>query len=274
MRPFLFVLTLASSALLALETNAQVPPLPDGAQTHWIVGQPEEIVGWVLFDPATVERRRPPTLRFITIAELASLGIAWAADYLSQHPSQGKWGISFLEIARMRTFTIDGQTPMWPQHGAIGLWFARVAPVDPATDLGPGQPFLALEFWLPDSVYVAEIREKGHYATYGNVALNQNDEGKWRGIIEVDGLKVVAECLPTGPIAGGAGSSGVQAIFPPQSSTVSRVVRVAFAGHRIQQCGGKSSWSLEGSHPLVASVVLEPTEFQFGYDLEGGVYDW
>lgn len=274
MRPFLFVLTLASSTLLAVETYAQVPPLPNGAQTHWIVDQPEEIVGWVLFDPATVERRLPATLRFITIAELASVGIGWAAEYLSEHPSQGKWGLSFLEIARMQTFTIDGQAPMWPHHGAVGLWFARVAPADPATDLGPGQPFLALGFWLPDSLYVAAIREKGHYATYGNVVLNQDDEGKWRGIIEVDGLKVVAECLPAGQVVGAAGSAGMQAIFPPESSAVSRVVRVAFAGHRIQQCGGGSSWSLEGSHPLAASVVLEPSEFQFSYDLEGGVYDW
>lgn len=274
MNPFLFVLTLVSSALLAVETYAQVPSLPDGAKTHWIVGQPEEIVGWVLFDPATVERRLPTTLRFITIEELASLGIRWAVDYLSKYPGQETWGISFLEIVRMQTFTIDGHAPMWPQDGAIGLWFARVAPADPATDLGPGQPFLALEFWLPDSVYVSAIRKKGHYTTYGNVVLNQNDEGMWRGIIDVDGLKVVGECLPSGPIAGGAGSAGVQAIFPPQSSAVSSVVRVAFAGHRIQQCGGGSSWSLQGSHPLAASVVLDPSEFQFGYDLQGGAYEW
>ncbi len=265
---------LASAVLLAAEAHAQVPSLPDGAQTHWIVGQPEEIVGWALFDPATVEHRLPTALRFITIKELASAGIGWAVEHLSEHPRHEKWGVSFVEIVRMQTFMIDGRAPTWPQHGALGLWFARVAPADPATDLGPGQPFLALEFWLPDSVYVAAMREKGHYATYGNVVLTQSEEGKWQGSIDVDGLNVVAECMPMGPITGGAGSAGMQAIFPPQSSALSGVVRIAFAGHRIQQCGEGSSWSLQGSHPLSASVLLKPSEFQFGYDLQGGVYAW
>ena len=34
--------------------SAQVPTLPDGADAHWAVEQPQEIVASVLFDPATV----------------------------------------------------------------------------------------------------------------------------------------------------------------------------------------------------------------------------
>ncbi|HOG27884.1 MAG TPA: hypothetical protein PLN93_05540 [Vicinamibacterales bacterium] len=50
--------TLICSALVAGGAAAQVPPLPGGAQTHWVVGQPHEIVAYVVFDPATVERTR------------------------------------------------------------------------------------------------------------------------------------------------------------------------------------------------------------------------
>ena len=271
MRPCLLV-TLAVAALLASEVSGQVPALPDGADTHWVVDQPEEIVGYVLFNPATVEHRLPPTLRFITVEELAAGGVPWATDYLTEDRSHGHWGISFLEIVRMGTFAIDEHAPNWPENGAAALWLARVAPSDPTADLGPGLPLLALEFWMPDSLYVADMSDKGHYATYGNVKLHQDLDGEWRGSVDIDGLSVVAECTPTGPVTGGAGSRGMQALFPPKSSTVTSIVRVAFAGHREQRCEGDSSWRLHGTHPLAGGVVLGPSTFQFGYDLIGGAY--
>ena len=125
---------------------------------------------------------------------------------------------------------------------------------------------------MPDSAYVAYMRGKGHYATYGAVTLLQTSDSSWRGSVDVAGLTIVAECLPTGPVTGGAGSAGMQAIFPPLSSSVQRIVRVAFAGHRAQDCGGASTWRLHGTHPLANGVVLRPSTFQFGYELIGGAY--
>jgi hypothetical protein len=272
MRPCFLALTFLCSAMVATTTPARVPALPDSAQTHWVVSQPQEIVAWVTFDPATVERQLPPSLRFITVSELAATGVRWAADYLIEHPAHGRRGISFLEIVRVGTFTIDGRAPNWPEHGAVALWCARVAPSDPATDLGPGRPFLALAFWMPDSAYVAYMLGKGHYATYGDVKLLQDADGKWQGSVKVEGLDIAAACTPAGPITGGVGSAGMQTFFPPGLSTVKGVVRVAFAGHREQECGDDSSWSIRGTHPLVAGTVLRPSSFQFGYDLVGGAY--
>ena len=143
-----------------------------------VVGQPNEIVAYVTFDPTTVERRIPRALRLITVKELAATGVRWATDYLAEHTAHGHWGVSFLEIVRMGSFTIDGRAPNWPEHGAAALWCARVAPSDPTSDLGPGRPFLTLEFWMPDSSYVAYMRGKGHYATYGDVKLVRNAQGE------------------------------------------------------------------------------------------------
>lgn len=259
------------SSLLAVEALAQVPALPAGFQTKWIVDEPEEIVGYLIFSPATVKERIPSFLRFITIAELAADQIPWAKEHLSEYPAHADWGISFIEIVRMRTFEIDGRTPEWPEHGAAALWFARVAPLDPQNELGPGKPFLALEFWMPDSMYVGYMRNKGHYASFGDVRLHKNADGKWIGAIEADGLSAVCECMPARDVAG-FGSCGMQVFFPPARSEVTSVVRAAFAGHQEQSCEEEACWKFRGVHPLVDGVLLGPSSFQFGYDLIGGAY--
>lgn len=272
MRLSLLIATLPWLTWAAETGPADLPALPEGAHTRWVVKQPYEIVAYVTFDPATVEHRLPRTLRFITLKELATTGVRWAADYLAEHPAHGSWGVSFLEIVRMETFTIDGRTPNWPERGATALWCARVAPSVAAMDLGAGQPFLVLEFWMPDRAYAAYMRSKGHYATYGDVKLFEDSDRNWRGSVDVAGLSILAKCMPTGAVTGGVGSAGMQAFFPPRSSTVENVVRVAFAGHRIQNCGSETMWNLQGTHPLAGGVVLQPSTFQFGYELIGGSY--
>lgn len=272
MRKLLFVTALACATLATGEATAQIPTLPDGAQTHWVVNQTQEVAIYLTFDPAKVKQCLPKFLRFITVKELATSGVQWATDYLTKHPAHDQWGISFIEIVRMGTFLIDGRSPNWPKNGAAALWVARVAPSDQSVDLGPGKPFLSLEFWLPDRAYVAYMRQKGHYATYGDVRLFQDSQGKWRGSVKVKGLTVVAECIPTGPIAGGSRSSGMQVFFPPLSSGIKKILRVAFAGHSLQDCSNDSSWILRGTHPLVGGTLLPPSVYEFGYDLVGGTY--
>ncbi len=271
MRRNSLLVSFAFSSLLAVEALAQVPALPAGFQTKWIVDEPEEIAGYLIFDPATVGERIPSFLRFITIKELAADQIPWAKEHLTEFPAHADWGISFIEIVRMKTFEIDGRSPEWPEHGAAGLWFARVAPSDPKDELGPGKPFLALDFWMPDSAYVDYMRGKGHYASYGDVRLYKNSDGAWIGFIEADGLSAACECTLNRDFTG-SGSTGMQAIFPPARSGVTSVVRIAFTGHREQSCAEEACWKFRGVHPLVDGVLLGPSSFQSGYDLIGGAY--
>lgn len=256
---------------LAINSLGQMPTLPEGAQTKWVVAGPEEIVSYLIFDPATVAELLPKFLRFITIKELAEAGVPWAKEHLDKFPAHAEWSISFIEIVRMKTFTIDGRSPNWPAGGAAALWFARVEPSDPTGDLGPGKPFLALAFWLPDKEYVAYMRGKGHFATFGDARLRQDADGSWLGSVEADGLSLVAKCSP-GDETAGFGSAGMQAIFPPANSGITSVVRIAFAGHRERPCGEGASWKFMGVHPLARGMILGATSFQFGYDLIGGAY--
>jgi hypothetical protein len=262
---------LVVSFLQALAALAQVPTLPEGAQTKWVVDEPEEIVGYMIFDPGTVREKIPEFLRLITIKELADGNVPWAKEHLEQFPGHAAWGISFIEIVRMKTFTIDGRSPKWPEDGAAALWFVRVAASDPTVDLGPGKPYLALEFWLPDREYIGYMCGKGHFASYGDVRLGKDAEGNWLGSIAADGLSLTARCSPAGETAG-FGSAGMQAIFPPANSGVTSVVRIGFAGHRERLCNEGTSWKFKGVHPLAKGMILGETSFQFGYDMIGGAY--
>jgi hypothetical protein len=250
---------------------AQNPALPEGAQTNWIVNDPEEIVTYLIFDPATVIERIPSFLSFITIDELAASEVSWAKDYLSENPTQSGWGIAFIEIVRMKNFEIDGKSPEWPVNGAAGLWFARVAYTDQKGNAETGTPFLALDFWLPDSIYVSYMRSKGHYASYGDVRLQKKSNGEWEGSIDVEGLHVSCICMPDNNITG-SGSNAIQIIYPPENSGIKDFVRIALAGHKGQTCEEVSSWTFKGEHPLVKTILLGSTSFQYGYSLTGGSY--
>lgn len=265
------LLLFAIVPLLAGAASMSIAAPGDNSDKGWIVRQPEEIVGYLLFDPATVADRLPRFLRFITVEELAAGGVGWASDYLAENSSRGGWGISFLEIIRTGTFTIEGRAPAWPEGGAAALWLARVEFSDSTADLGPGVPLLMLEFWMPDSLYVAYMLDRGYYATYGDVRLHRDPKGEWKGSVNVDGLSVLADCRPRGPVTGGAEDKGRQVLVPPASFTMCAPIHVAFAGHRIQSCDESSSWKLEGAHPLAKGIILGPATFQFGYDLVGGV---
>jgi hypothetical protein len=271
-RLILVIVPIACVSMIAMEASAQVLTLPDGSRTHWIVDQAEEIVQYIVFEPTSVESRLPSMLRFITIKELAASNVGWAVDYLSAHPSNRNWGVSFLEIVRMQTFVIDGRAPCWPEHGAVALWCARVAPSDSTVELGPGRPLLVLDFWIPDSTYAVYMGQKGHYATYGDVRLYRDSEHKWHGSIEADGFDAVVECKPSGSVIGGAASRGEQALFPPSSSSVTDVVRVVFAAHREQGCNGDASWVFQGTHALVQGILVGSSIYEFGYNLIGGAY--
>ena len=248
-----------------------VPELPPGAHTHWIVEDPHEVVGYLVFDPGDVMDRIPRHLRLVSVQEVASSGIPWAAQHLAEHPPHGDWAISFLEVVRTGTFQIDGKAPAWPPGGAVGLWCVRVAPADPSAETGSESPFLVLEFWMPDAAYAEYMRQKGHYATYGKASLQKDAEGVLSCSIEVSGLRAKCRCTPELGVESN-GSGGEQVLYPPKGSGVSGPVRVAFAGHQISQCLEEVVWDVAGDHPLSRSMFLGPSTYQHGYSLVGGAF--
>jgi hypothetical protein len=253
--------------------SACVVPSPVGnlagdPRSAWTVAGPEEVVGWFTFDPTSVDDQLPEFVRFVTVGELANGGVLWAVQYLSVHPSHAARGVSFLEIVRADTFAIDGREPNWPEGGAAAVWFARILPKDSSTQFGSGLPLLMLEFWVPDSSYVTFMRQRGHYATYGDVRLRRRHD-RWEGSIAGADLTVSVRCTPSGAESGGPSSSGSQVLVPPETSGLRTIIHIAFAGHRERSCSEATSWTIQGRHPLTSTLPIESASFQSGYRLRG-----
>lgn len=257
---------------LAAPAHAQIPQLPTGAQSRWVVGGPEEVVGYLTFDTATIHARVPRSLRLVSIGELASAGRSWAIAYLAAHPGHEDRGLSIVEIVHANVFVIDGREPNWPTRGAVALWFARVAWNGEPPVPGAGQPFLLFNLWVPDSAYVQFMRRRGYPAEAGRVWLERGEDGAVRGAVAVEGLTIAADCRPDGAVSGGPGSRGVQTFLPPEDSPIRSAITVAFAGHRIQGCREGAVWQVTGNHPMAQGTFVGFSSFQWGYDLVGGTY--
>lgn len=267
LRKLLFIGIICLTMLFAGNVSAQVAPLPEGAQTNWIVDEPEEIIIHLAFDPATVANKLPESLKFITFKTLAESGNPGAREHIDKFPDQGNWGISFFEIVRQTTFEIDGRVPHFPENGAVALWFAGVQPVDPDSDVQPGR--LALELWMPDSAYISYMRGKGHYATYADVHLSVLPDSTFVGSVQSDGIYIEGKCKPEGN--GRELGPGASVLYPPATSELKSVVRTSYFGHKEKACR-EAEWDFKGSHPLSSAVRVGSPVFQFGYDFKGGVY--
>lgn len=192
--------------------------------------------------------------------------------YLAAHPGHEDRGLSMVEIVQADVFAIDGREPKWPTHGAVALWFARVAWNGEPPVPGAGQPFLLLNLWVPDSAYVQFMRRRGYPAEVGGVWLERGEDGAVRGAVAVEGLSIAADCRPDEAVSGGPGSRGVQTFLPPEDSPIHSAITVAFAGHRIQGCREGAVWQLTGDHPMAHGTVVGSSSFQWGYHLVGGTY--
>ena len=266
MNKFFIYLLIVFFLLPGFSSMAQIPSLPDSLLTNWKVSGPEEVVTYLIFDPNTVAERLPSNLRFITIGELSKKQIPWAVQYISQNPSHEKWGIAFIEVVKMETFEIDSLEPNWPEHGAAALWFARIEDRSASNVVDSYKSYLALDFWIPDSMFVNYMNKRGHFANFADVKLAKNSDGLWVGSINTDDLKMICECSISENTKTYS-SGGKQVIYPPRHSGITKILRIAFAGHKIESCNESSFWKFSGSHPLTKAIILGPTTYQSNYEL-------
>lgn len=235
--------------------------LPPGGMTAWEVRGVEEIVTFLLFDPATPGVSLPTGLRFVPAREI---GMPEIQEHLERHPEHADWVFSVLEIIRDDAFLLDGKAPARPEGGATGLWMAEVDPAQLAAEIGedgwnaiaPSHgAMLVLGLWIPDPEYAAYMRARGHHAEYGMVTLVKDAGGTLHGEITSGGLHVEASAAPHGEARDDL-VSGTQVQFAP-GERVEHVIVIAGENPRHRDCIGE--WSKSGDHPLARGVFVGPT---------------
>ena len=275
----LIVQTLLPAVLWVMVTpsSAVAQQLPAGGTTTWVIDGPEEIVTFVLFDPKDSGISLPAGLRFVLARDTQMPEIQ---EHLKQHPGHAEWAFSFVEITRSNQFVIDGRSPMLPDNGGIGLWFAPVDPSPLAAEI-PKEKFdaivapsvgsvLGLGIWIPDREYVDYMRARGHHAEFGFVTLERDESGTFQGEIRLDNLEVRGSALPHGD-AQDDPEGGTQVLFSPGEKVTGAVVVAAANGGRHMECAAQ--WSLKGTHPLSSGVFVGPTYFTtYDAPLKGSAY--
>jgi hypothetical protein len=267
---------LAVLASVSVSSLAVAQELPPGGTTSWVIEEPEEIVTFLLFDPGTPGVSLPAGLRFILARDT---GMPEVQDYLKQHPEHADWAFSIIEITRQKAFNLDGKQPTLTNNAGIGLWFAPVDASQLAEVIDKDKfesiitpsvgAVLGLGIWVPDREYVAYMRARGHHAEYGEVTLERDDTGAYRGEIKLEHLQVRSTATPQGD-AQEDPKGGTQVLFAPGERVVSAVV-VAGSSSRHMEC--IASWSKDGNHPLASGVFVGPT-YLTTYDgpLKGSAY--
>jgi hypothetical protein len=244
---------------------AQVPPLPEGAQTGWRIGETDEIAVQLLFDTSAAADRLPDGLRFVTLADVASK-FPPAQEHLTAHPEHAEYGVSFLEIAAQNLFSIDGREPQWPKNGAIAIWLARVTSTK-KDERVRGEEHLSLLIVVPDQAYVEYMKSKGHYAEYGDVTLRHDESGLRHGTIRTASLQVDAACTPTSDLK--TGGPSYQTIYQPRD-TVKTFLILAYNRNRDGEC--KGNWKISGENPLSKAVTVGAPVYACCGEFVGGAY--
>jgi hypothetical protein len=250
MKKYLSLLPCLLVALISVEASAQVPSLPEGAESEWVMEDLEALGLYVSSDRATVTERIPDSLRLLTVGEAASES-AVAKKQLEQNPNQRDWAAGILEFLRPKTFAIDGRALNLSEQEAVATWYVLTLPGD---NNPQGSTRVMLEFWVPDSSYAAYMREKGYHATYGEVRLRRRPDSTWVGTIDTDRVQAEASCLPSNEAQ--EKGPGRERYYPPAQSEVKNTLEVAVPEYSSKSCAESRWLTLTGDHPLSKATMV------------------
>jgi hypothetical protein len=245
------------------------------------MGSADEIVLYIIFDPAIARDLLPQGIRLRTLEEIArrpdSVGVA---DYLRSHPEHKGWARSFVEIIHPAFLEYDGYKAHLGPHGGMAIWYAYAARTDIGDERPKGYQTLSLGTWLSDRRLVAQMRARGYPAEYAEIELRQDEAGFVHGGLQNKSLGIRGQCRLAGlPYTPDFGEPPfMQTIWTPRGLAATFEV-VTFYGHSQQDCR-ESGWQISGADPLArafrnraeGSAEISGTDYYAHYVLRGGLY--
>jgi hypothetical protein len=261
--------------------RAQFGELPSGAVSTSRQGSADEIVLYLMFDPAIVQDLLAEGLRFRTLEEIARRpDSAAVADYLRTHPEHKGWALSFVEIIHPASLEYDGYTARLGARGGMVIWYAYVARTDESDTRPKGWQILSLGTWLSDRKLVEHMRAKGYPAEYGDIEFRTDRSGAVRGRLRAKGLQVRGQCRPVGdPYQPDFGKPPLmQTVWTPRPLAATFEI-ITFYGHAQQNCGA-AGWQITGRGRLAKAFdnraeggpEISGTDYYMHYVLRGGLY--
>jgi hypothetical protein len=261
--------------------RAQFGELPPDAISSSMMGSADEIVLYIMFDPAIAQDLLPEGIRFRTLEEIARRpDSAVVADYLRSHPERKGWARSFMEIIHPSSLEYDGYTAQLGVRGGMAIWYAYVARTDQSDTRPKGWQTLSLETWLSDKKLAERMRAKGYPAEYAQIEFWQDRSGVVHGKLKNRDLKVRGQCRLVGeaykPDFGEP--PFIQTIWTPRPLATTFEI-VTFYGHAQQNCTA-AAWQIKGEDRLVKAfrnragggAEINGTDYYGHYILRGGLY--
>lgn len=254
-----------------------LPPEPLSGSSS---GPADELIGFLLFDPARIQDRLPPGLRLRTLAEKARDWPRLAA-YLVDHPERRAWAWSIYEIIGIHAARYDSMPARFDDgRGGMAVWYPEVVAVGTADPRALGGQNLAVGSWVSDHKLADYMRSRGFPARPARVRFGWN-ETHASGSLEADGLALHGECrLEGAPFVPwwGKDPHSFETMWTPAGEGDTFEV-VTWAGHRSRRCVD-AKWRVSGVHPFAqlfndpkaSDANFLPTEFAFGYLLNSGLY--
>src|SRR6185295_287287 len=133
-----------------VRAGTELGPLPEGGIAHSSAGPSDELIGFLLFDPALIADRVPAGVRLRTLEEKAR-GWPRLAAYLEQHPERRQWAWSFYEIIGIRAARYDDLAAQFDAgRGGMAVWYPELERTDTSETRPLGVQNLALGSWVSD----------------------------------------------------------------------------------------------------------------------------
>jgi hypothetical protein len=259
---------------------AQFGELPPAAVSASQMGKADELVLYIMFDPAIAHDLLPEGLRFRTLEEIAKRGNSDAVDYLRSHPEHQGWARSFFEIIHTESLEYDGYKARLGVRGGIAVWYANVVRIDSSDTRPKGGQYLALGTWLSDKKLVEHMKAKGYPAEYAEIEFWQDPSSVVHGKMKAEGLQVNGQCrLSSDPYKPTWDAPpNFQTIWTPRP--LGRTFEIVTYFDHIQRDCSAAEWQLKGSNRLVKAFGsrakggkrISGTDYYGNYILRGGLY--
>jgi hypothetical protein len=252
--------------------------LPPGALSIEEMGETDELVVWMVFDPALVLDEVPVGLRLQTLGETEARDPIVAA-YLDKHPEHRDWTRGVYEIMTTASLRVDDREARLGPRGGLATWFAFVEATQPVDSRPHGSHLLTLAAWVSDREFAEYAAQKGYPWDGADIDYWVDDQGVVHGRLQTEGVTLEGWCKPSGePIEDNYDLPAYQTLWAPRSrGAVDEFV--TFYGHKYQACES-AEWKVEGDHLLarafrsrgIGGEQIDSSEFLSDYFLRGGLY--